>query len=409
MLLFGKKKIEEFEATIEDLNRKLREKDQAMQAKEMEWQARVSQMQGEMDQKLQLAQGEAEKFRNALEKARSERDTIRKWGERQVRLGFEELKELWTKHKLPMEYLDCKEPPSEKKKEHLGSLIERLEIWMQQLEIDIRESHIYFGLWQRLLGNPREACRRLEVAAAKAIGDHVWRMLGDCYMELNRPEKAEEAYSHCINDPKVPLYVLVNYAKSCIRKRDFSAAADTLERCILRDSKEKEYYTLAAYALGMAKMYDKAVTLSQRAQEIFPDEPEVFAKMIIPLARIDRISEARLAFEKALKLDEKFAEAWFAWGVAHLDRDDNKAREYLEKAIALRDAYPEAHYCLGVLFNKAEEYKAALKHLKLAVKYNPDYAEAYYAMKETYEGMRDFDKAVQMLKKATALRPNYKM
>ena len=409
MPLFGTKQIKELEASIEDLNRRLKQKDQAAQAKEVEWQARLAQLQTESDKKIQALQGEVDVLRRAMEKSRAERDSMRKWAERQVRLSFDELKELWTKNKLPMEYLDCAEPPSDKKKEQMGSLVERLETWMQQLEIDIRDSHLYFGLWQRLLGNPREACKHLEVAAVKAIGDHVWRMLGDCYMELKRPEKAEEAYSHCIADPKVPLYVLVNYARSCIKKRDFAGAADTLERCILRDSKQKEYYTLAAYALGMGKMYDKAVTLSQRAQEIFPDEPEVFAKMIIPLARIDRMSEARLAFERATKLDEKFAEAWFAFGVAHLAKDDNKAREYLEKAIALREAYPEAHYCMGAIFNRAEEYKAALKHLKLAVKYNPDYAEAYYAMKETYEGMRDFDKAVQMLKKATALRPNYKM
>jgi tetratricopeptide (TPR) repeat protein len=409
MLLLSKKKIEEFEDKIEQLNQQLKDRDRTAQAKDQEWQAKLGEVQAELEKKVQAQTSESERLKLALEKARSERDSIRKWAERQVRLGFDELKELWVQQKLPMEYVECKEPLSEKKKERFGSLIERLETWMQQLEIDIRESHFYFGLWARLMGNPREASKHLEVAAAKAIGDQVWRMLGDCYMELNRPEKAEEAYSHCINDPKVPLYVLLNYARSCIRRRDFIGAADTLDRCIQRDSKQKEFFTLAAYSLGMAKMYDKAVTLSQRAQEIFPDEPEVFSKMIIPLARIDRMSEARLAFEKAVKLDEKFAEAWFAWGVAHLDRDENKAQEYLEKALALKEDYPDAHFCLGTLFNKQENYKAALKHLKLAVKYDPDYAEAYYAMKDTYEGMRDFDKAVQMLKRATALLPNFKL
>ena len=409
MLILGKKKIQELEAEIQSLNARLKEKDDLLAARQKEGEEREAAQRSELEAQIEGRDQRIGRLEKELKRAVADKEALRKWAERQLRLAFDELKELWAAQKLPLDYEECKEPLPEKKRERFISLVERLETWMQQLELDFGESHLYFGLWHRLLGNPREACKHLEIAASKAVGDHAWRMLGDCSMELNRPDKAEDAYAHCIRDPKVPPYVLLNFAKSSLKRRNYTDTIETLERLIAAHPKELEYYTLAAYAMGMARQYDKAVTLSQKAQEIFPDRPEVFAKMIIPLARVGRMNDARLAFERALKLDEKFAEAYFAFGVAHLDKDEVRAKEYLEKAIALQEGYAEAHFCMGTLYNGQENYKAALKHLKLAVKLNPDYGEAWYAMKSAYEGLRDFDKAIGALNKATSILPNYKL
>jgi len=409
MLILGKKQIQEREEEIQSLQGKLKEKDDLLAARQKEWEERDAALRVEMQTQTGDRDQRIARLERDLKRTVADKEALRKWAERQLRLAFDELKELWASQKLPLEYAECKEPLPEKRRERFTSLVERLETWMQQLELDFGESHLYFGLWHRLLGNPREACRHLEIAAGKAVGVHAWRMLGDCCMELNRPDKAEDAYAHCIRDPKVPPYVLLNFAKSSLKRRNYADAIETLERLIGVNPKEIEYYTLAAYCMGMARQYDRAVTLSQKAQEIFPDRPEVFAKMIIPLARVGRMNDARLAFERALKLDEKFAEAYFAFGVAHLDKDEARAKEYLEKAIAIDEGYAEAHFCMGTLYNQQENYKAALKHLKLAVKLNPEYGEAWYAMKASYEGLRDFDKAIGALKKATSILPNYKI
>jgi tetratricopeptide (TPR) repeat protein len=409
MLILGKKKIQELEEEIRSLQARLKEQNELHAARLKEGEEREAALRAEAEARAGERDQRIARLERELKRAEAEQEALRKWAERQLRLAFDELKEVWAALKLPVEYEECREPLPDKKRERLAALVERLEAWMQHLRFDIGESHLYFGLWHRLLGSPKEACKHLEIAAGKAVGDHVWRMLGDCCMELNRPEKAEEAYAHCIRDPKVPPYVLLNFAKSSLKRRNYADAVETLERLIASHPKELEHYTLAAYAMGMARQYDKAVTLSQKAQEIFPDRPEVFAKMIIPLARIGRMNDARLAFERALKLDEKFAEAYFAFGVAHLDKDEARAKEYLEKAIALDEAYAEAHFCMGTLYNQQENYKAALKHLKTAVKLNPEYGEAWYAMKTAYEGLRDFDKAIAALKKATAILPNYKL
>jgi tetratricopeptide (TPR) repeat protein len=409
MPIFGKKKILELEEEIRSLNTLLKEKEGLLAARQKEWEEREGALRLDLEAQTGERDQRIARLEKDLKRTTADKDALRKWAERQLRLAFDELKELWASHKLPLDYEECKEPLPDKKRERFAALVERLETWMQQLNLDFGESHLYFGLWHRLLGNPKAACKHLEVAAGKAVGDHAWRMLGDCCMELNRPDRAEDAYAHCIRDPKVPPYVLLNFAKSSLKRRNYSDAIETLERLISLNPRELEYYTLATYAMGMARQYDKAVTLSQKAQEIFPDRPEVFAKMIIPLARVGRMNDARLAFERALKLDEKFVEAYFAFGVAHLDKDEARAKEYLEKAIALNEGYAEAHFCMGTLYNQQENFKGALKHLKLAVKLNPDYGEAWYAMKSAYEGLRDFDKAIGALKKATAILPNYKL
>ncbi len=408
-MLFNKKKIKELEDAIASLNKKLEEKEKE---KEEMLKAQEENFIKEREEILKDLKEKEEKLAQVtkeLQKTKEELGSFRRWVERQVKGFFEDIKNLWQELGIPIEYKDIEKNISQKHREKLQEKFEQLQNWMQQLDMDISESHLYLGLWYRAIGDTKEAAKHLEIAATKAVGPFAWRFLGDCNMELGKAEKAEEAYSHCLSDPKVPLYVLLNYAKTCISKKAFKEAAEVLEKALKQKPKELEYYTLASFSLGMAKQYEKAVTISHKAQEIFPNEPEVYAKMIIPLARTGKMNDARLAFEKAIKLNENYEEAYFSYGVAHMDKDDKKAEEFLQKAISIKEAYPEAYYCLGLIYNKREDYKTALKYLKLAIKYDPDYAEAYYAMKESYEGLKDFEKAVTVLKKATALNPNFKL
>lgn len=408
-MFFNKKKIKELEEEIERLTNKILEKEKE---KELALREREEAFQKEKEEILENLKKKEENIallEGELKKTKEELQNLRKWLERQVKGLFEEIKQMWQELNIPLEYHEVSKALKDKDKEKFQLKFNQLQTWMQQLDMDISESHLYLGLWYKKLGDLKEAAKHLEIAAQKAVGPFVWRFLGDCFLEMGKSEKAEEAYSHCLSDPKVPLYVLLNYAKACIKRKDFKEAAEVLEKALKQKPKELEFYTLASYAYGMSKQYDKAVNISHKALELFPDEPEIYAKMIIPLARTGKMNDARLAFEKAIKLKENFEEAYFSYGVAHMDKDDNKAEEFLQKAISIKENYPEAYYCLGKIYNKREDYKTALKYLKLATKYNPDYAEAYYAMKESYEGLKDFEKAISVLKKATALNPNYKL
>lgn len=408
-MIFGNKKIKELEETIEELNRKLEEKEKEKEKLLKEHEENFIKEKEEILKNLKEKEEKLQHTEKELSKTKAELTSVKKWVERLIKSTFEEIKGLWEEYGIPLEYSEMGKNINQKQKEKLEGKIQQLQNWMSQLDMDISESHLYFGLWYKMQGDLKEAARHLEIAAQRAVGPFVWRFLGDCFMEMGKAEKAEEAYSHCLNDPKIPTYVLLNYAKACIKKKSYKEAAEVLEKALKQKPKELEYYTLAAFAYGMSKQYDKAVNISHKAQEMFPEEPEVYAKMIVPLARTGKMNDARLAFEKAIKINENFEEAYFQYGVAHIDKDDKKAEELFQKAISIKEAYPEAYYCLGIIYNKREEYKTALKYLKLATKYNPDYAEAYYAMKDSYEGLKDFDKAVTVLKKATALNPNFKI
>lgn len=408
-MFFNKKKLKELEEAIENLNKKLEEKEKEKERIVSELNENFSREKEEMLKNLKEKEEKLNIAENNLKETKANLNNLKRWVEKLIKNTFEEIKELWNELKIPIEYTELNKEITQKQKEKLAGKFEQLQSWMQQLDMDISESHLYFGLWARINGDLKEAARHLEIAAQKAVGPFVWRFLGDCFLEMGKTEKAEEAYSHCISDPKIPLYVLLNYAKACVRKKSYKEAGEVLERALKQKPKELEFYTLASYSYGMSKQYDKAVNISHKAQELFPDEPEIYSKMIIPLSRTGKLNDARLAFEKAIKLNENFEEAYFSYGVAHIDKDDKKAEEYIQKAISIKENYPEAYYCLGIIYNKREDFKTALKYLKLAVKYNPDYAEAYYAMKESYEGLKDFEKAVTVLKKATALNPNYKM
>jgi len=132
-------------------------------------------------------------------------------------------------------------------------------------------------------------------------------------------------------------------------------------------------------------------------KEPLPELAEKNRKSLLPVIGIivTILSVAIIIFSVKYYIDntgpdarDRKAETYYYRAIdAEKSGDLNRAIEYGEKAINLKQDYPEAHNYLAKLYDKKGELNKAIRELEIAVKINPVYAEAYSNLAEISKKM----------------------
>lgn len=93
---------------------------------------------------------------------------------------------------------------------------------------------------------------------------------------------------------------------------------------------------------------------------------------------LNKLDDASLDFQKALKLNKNLHEAYAALGiVAILKNDYRTAESYFKKALKTKNDFDYAAYYLGNLYFLMLDQEKALAHYNQAISLNPDFSDAY--------------------------------
>jgi tetratricopeptide (TPR) repeat protein len=172
--------------------------------------------------------------------------------------------------------------------------------------------------------------------------------------------------------------------------------------------------SLDYYRAAMAKAPGKA------------EQAVLYNKMGIAELQQEHLKEARKNFERALKRDNKYAEALNNLGaVFHKQKKYGKAEKYYRKAIGLQDANASFHSNLGTAYFMDKKYEPAMVEYRRALELDPEVferssrigisaqlstsenrAQYNYMVAKLYAQMGDFEKSIEYLKKA--LEEGYK-
>ena len=107
------------------------------------------------------------------------------------------------------------------------------------------------------------------------------------------------------------------------------------------------------------------------------------------------------AFEKAIKLDAQYADAYYRLGWTHNELGAyDKAIEHLKKAVELKKDYAFALQEMGYAYKKKENYTEALNYFNKAIIAKPDYATAYKQLGDVYIKLKRVTEAATAYEKA---------
>jgi lipoprotein NlpI len=114
------------------------------------------------------------------------------------------------------------------------------------------------------------------------------------------------------------------------------------------------------------------------------------------------------AFDQAIKLDPKYAPAYFFRGRAYsfLNKQDDAVSNY-DQAIQIDPTYTEAYYQRGSLKGEKGDFDAAISDFSQVIKLDPKYAPAYYNRGHVQYFKGDLANALDQLNQALAIDPTF--
>jgi tetratricopeptide (TPR) repeat protein len=161
--------------------------------------------------------------------------------------------------------------------------------------------------------------------------------------------------------------------------------------------------------------YSDALVHAETLLEVFPDEPLLWQQLGAAQAGLNRLSEARRCYEKAVQLApyELLAYQRLAQLLWRNLNEPLAAREVLERMVAALPADPEAHltrarfelYLAEAGSAGGGDSEVALRHLQRVYELDPENIEATLLLADIYQRRFRWDVAQYLLREARNLYP----
>jgi len=154
------------------------------------------------------------------------------------------------------------------------------------------------------------------------------------------------------------------------RGGDLERAREILQR--LRDRTPEDaiaLYMVEAEILAEVDRPEQAMTVYAAALEVYPDEPNLLYARALYAVERDRLDLAERDLRRIIAADPEHADALNALGYTLADRTERyrEARDYIERAYALKPEEPAILDSMGWVHYRLGDYDTALDYLERAL------------------------------------------
>ena len=189
---------------------------------------------------------------------------------------------------------------------------------------------------------------------------------------------------------------------------DYELALRNYSRSLEQNSAHFEGWFGQVRMLIELREYEEASLWSNKALELFPENPELLAAKAVASLRTGDLEKAMAYTDNALSRKGTTSYVWLARAEALLDQGKVTAAHCLSNAIALAgSAAPVVHLEAGRLLLGAGQFMAALEHLRRAAQALPRSALAWLEMARCQAAL-GFPEAEAAIAQCLALRPDWR-
>jgi tetratricopeptide (TPR) repeat protein len=262
--------------------------------------------------------------------------------------------------------------------------------------------------------------------AHKKFSAEGWVAWGDVNYLNHNPERALEIWEQALAGENPSEHLYSRLAEIYQSNGDLSKAAEYFQKYVSAHPED----AFAHYRLGLlltlsnpqrsllelrsASELDPelgpAVETLRTALDLALQDPSVSTRSVIIGRGLGLLNEwqlARVAFESAVELDEKNAEAWAWLAEAKQQTDMAHGGEYteLEKALELNPDSPTVRGLRGLYFQRTGNFRQALTEFQAAAALEPKNPTWLVSVGEAYAKNGDLIRALESYRSATTLAP----
>lgn len=231
--------------------------------------------------------------------------------------------------------------------------------------------------------------RQLIVAGTREA--KVFNLLSWCYHRQNRPSEALAAMKQAIELEPASETHYDHLAQILFEEARYADAYDTIKQALRVAPDSSLAYKLQGHIESRLGLFKQALDSYMRAAQRNAEDPDLPLGIGLVQQKLFQTAEAAATFEKGIARFPGDAQIYQAYGRMLLEpgtkRDaaaEPRAVALLEKALALDNALPEAHYELGKALLEKDKVEAALPQLKAAVKLDPRNSRMHLALANAY-------------------------
>jgi tetratricopeptide (TPR) repeat protein len=184
-------------------------------------------------------------------------------------------------------------------------------------------------------------------------------------------------------------------AKIYFSLKQFPEAVHDSKRAVKLDSTKAEYYLTLIDTYFSQNNTRLAKELLEITAKKFPDNIEALLKLSELYFLVKQYQNAIDFVNKALKIDENLARAYYIKGSIYRESGDTaRAVSSLETAIEQDNKYVDAFYDLGVIY-AARKNPLALEYYNNVLRINPAHEDVAYARAKLLQDLGKIDEAVK--------------
>jgi len=237
----------------------------------------------------------------------------------------------------------------------------------------------------------------------------------------DQPHSAVEQVQQALALDPSNAHAYVTLGRAYMRAGDSAKAADALTHAAQLRPGIETYYTLAICWLSIKtpEGNKRADAIFEQMKEMAGDSGSLHVLFGRAYRDAERMSDAIIEFQRAIKLDPSTPHAHYFLGLARLALNDWKPTPEAESEFQQEIHYSPrdflANYMLGFLASSEHDYATAEKYLKTASEINPKWPEPWFYMGLNAYAQGDNKAAEPLLRKAVELtgtdeaRSNYQI
>jgi len=187
------------------------------------------------------------------------------------------------------------------------------------------------------------------------------------------------------------------------------ASAGQIEEQIRQHPENPKLYVALGLAFWRQNDFPRALEAFQRAVKLGPKSADAHNWLGVATLEKGDFTGAIAEFRKAIALDPKYTRAYANLGSA-LNKNGElpEAVTVFRKAVALEPNSPVAHMNLGVALRAQGDAKGALVHLRFVAEHEPDDANARFMLGQTLQQSGDLAAAIEAFEKTLKIDPEFR-